>query len=249
MTETQMGPLVLNTRPETDSAELLAALDTRGYRHLSAPMLGITFPPPEKPFDISPYQALIFTSANGVRAFDQLSHDRTLPALCVGDATARMCREMGFANVLSANGDIHDLATLIRQKIDPASGPLFHPAARKTAGDLGRMLRVDGFTIDRRTVYEAIASDTLPQNVIDAFHRHHIDAVLFFSPRTAETFVKLVHSYKLEGALTGVDAICLSPAVQSRISDLTWHRTHVASQPTQEYLLSLLGSVVTACRT
>ena len=116
MTETQMGPLVLNTRPETDSAELLAALDTRGYRHLSAPMLGITFPPPEKPFDISPYQALIFTSANGVRAFDQLSHDRTLPALCVGDATARMCREMGFANVLLTNGDIHDLATLIRQK-------------------------------------------------------------------------------------------------------------------------------------
>lgn len=244
-----MGPLVLNTRPETDSAELLAALEMGGYRHLSAPMLRITFPAPKQRFDISPYQALIFTSANGVRAFDQMSDDRTLPALCVGDATARMCAEMGFATVLSANGDIHDLAALIRQKIVPASGPLFHPAARKTAGDLGEMLRADGFTIDRQTVYEAIASDELPQNVIEAFHHHHIDAVLFFSPRTAETFVKLVHSYKLEGALTGVDAICLSPAVQSRISDLTWHRTHVASQPTQEYLLSLLGSVVTACRT
>ncbi len=103
MTRVQMGPLVLNTRPETDSAALLAALDARGYRHLSAPMLDIAFPEPEQNFDISPYQALIFTSANGVRAFDRLSDDRSLPALCVGDATARMCRELGFATVLSAN--------------------------------------------------------------------------------------------------------------------------------------------------
>jgi len=44
-------------------------LEQRVFRHLSAPMLNITFPDPEEPFDIAPYQALIFTSANGVRAF------------------------------------------------------------------------------------------------------------------------------------------------------------------------------------
>ncbi len=244
-----MGPLVLNTRPETDSADLVAALDARGYRHLSAPMLHISFPARQNPLDIRHYQGLIFTSANGVRAFIGLSNERTLPAFCVGDATACMCQEAGFNSVHSANGDIHDLATLIRQKVMASDGPLFHPAARKTAGDLGAMLRDDGYEIDRQTVYEAIASDELPEDVLTAIRRHHIDAVLFFSPRTAETFVKLVQSYKLEGDLAGVNAICLSPAVQSKISDLTWHRTHVASQPTQEYLLSLLGSVVTACRT
>ncbi|MEQ9345326.1 MAG: uroporphyrinogen-III synthase [Thalassospira sp.] len=235
-----MGPLVLNTRPDTDSAELIAALDTRGYRHVSAPMLHIAFPEPEMPLDTTPYQGLIFTSANGVRAFVRLSGNRSLPALCVGDATARMCRELGFAQIYSANGDIHDLAALIRGNIDPATGPLFHPAARKTAGDLGQILREDGYQIDRQTVYEAHASTELPQDALDALIRHDVDTVLFFSPRTAETFVKLVHSYKLEGDLAGVSAICLSPAVQSRISNLTWHRTHVASQPTQEYLLSLL---------
>ncbi|MBX2832159.1 MAG: uroporphyrinogen-III synthase [Rhodospirillales bacterium] len=235
-----MGPLVLNTRPDTDSADLIAALDQRGYRHLSAPMLEITFPEPEKSLDTSPYQALIFTSANGVRAFARLSDDRSLPALCVGDATARICRELGFGHIHSANGDIHDLAALIREKIAPASGPLFHPAARKTAGDLGQMLREDGYQIDRQTVYEARACSELPQDALNALIGHDVDTVLFFSPRTAETFVKIIHRYKLQGDLAGVSAICLSPAVQSAISDLTWHRTHVASQPTQEYLLSLL---------
>ncbi|KJE34081.1 uroporphyrinogen III synthase [Thalassospira sp. HJ] len=238
-----MGPLVLNTRPDTDSADLLAALDKRGYRHLSAPLLGITFPPPDTPLDIAAYQGVVFTSANGVRAFAKLSNDRLLPAYCVGNATARTCLAFGFTDVHSANGDIHDLAALIRKMVDPARGPLFHPAARKTAGDLGQMLLADGYSVDRQTVYEANESNTLPKEVIEALRGHHVEAVLFFSPRTAETFVKLVHSYKLERDLAGTSAICLSPAVQSKISDLTWHRTRVASQPTQEYLLSELGSL------
>jgi uroporphyrinogen-III synthase len=238
-----MGPLVLNTRPDSDSADLLAELEARGYRHLSAPMLNIAFPAPDAPVKTTAYQAVIFTSANGVRAFAKLYDDRALPAYCVGDATARTCATYGFDEVYSANGDIHDLAALIRTKVDPGDGPLFHPAARKTAGDLGQMLLADGYQIDRQTVYEAQESKTVPKDVLQALRNHHIDAVLFFSPRTAETFVKLVHSYELEKDLAGTSAICLSPAVQSKISDLTWHRTRVASQPTQEYLLSELGSL------
>ncbi|MBE71262.1 MAG: uroporphyrinogen III synthase [Thalassospira sp.] len=238
-----MGPLVLNTRPDTDSADLLAALDKRGYRHLSAPMLNITFPVPTSPLDIKKYQAVIFTSANGARAFAKLTGDRSLPAYCVGDATARTCATFGFDDVCSANGDINDLAALIRKKVDPAHGPLFHPAARKTAGDLGQMLLADGYDVDRQTVYEARESNSFPEDVLEALRNHHIEAVLFFSPRTAETFVKLVRSYKLERDFSGTSAICLSPAVQSKISDLTWYRTRVASQPTQEYLLSELWSL------
>lgn len=238
-----MEHLVLNTRPDTDSADLLAELDNRGFRHLSAPMLNIVFPAPAEPLDINDYQAVIFTSANGVRSFTKLSDNRSLPAYCVGDATAQTCRDYGFDDVHSANGDIHDLAALIRKMVDPARGPLFHPAARKTAGDLGQMLIADGYQIHRQTVYEAQESRTLPEDVLKALRKHHVEAILFFSPRTAETFAKLVHSYKLERDLSGTSAICLSPAVQSKISDLTWHRTRVASQPTQEYLLSELGSL------
>lgn len=235
-----MEPLVLNTRPETDSADLEAILRNRGYRVMSAPMLHIEFPEQTASFDTTPYQALVFTSANGVRAYARLTAERRHPVLCVGDATARQAHAIGFTEIESANGDIHDLAALIRQRIDPAKGPLFHPAASKPAGDLGQILRDEGYQVDRQTVYRAKASNTLPEQVVRALADHQIDAVLFFSPRTAETFVNLVKNYKLDRELTNTGAICLSPAVQSRISDLTWQRTHVASQPTQEYLLSVL---------
>ncbi|WP_417803418.1 uroporphyrinogen-III synthase [Thalassospira lucentensis] len=235
-----MGPLVLNTRPETDSADLEAILTQRGYQVMSAPMLQIEFPDQATVFDPAPYQALIFTSANGVRAFARLSDDRARPVLCVGDATARLAAQIGFDQIKSANGDINDLADLIRDQIDPEKGPLFHPAARKTAGDLGQILADGGYKIDRQTVYTAHASTSLAEQTANAIAAHHIDAVLFFSPRTAETFVKLIKSAKLEGELCNTRAICLSPAVQLQIADLKWQRTHVASKPTQEYLLSIL---------
>ncbi|MCC9621030.1 uroporphyrinogen-III synthase [Thalassospira sp. MA62] len=239
-----MGALVLNTRPESDSADLLTALETRGFEHLSAPMLEIAFADFPRTFDANLYQGIVFTSANGVRAFARMTKDRSLPAFCVGDATAKMATVAGFASVHSANGNVQDLAALIAEKCDPIQGALFHPAARKTAGDLGIMLDEHGFQIDRQTVYEAKPVDTLTDTVIEAIRNHRVDAVLFFSPRTAESFVKVVQRYKLEGEFSTAHAICLSNAVQSPISVLTWQATHIASQPTQEYLLSMLESVM-----
>ncbi|KZB52543.1 uroporphyrinogen-III synthase [Thalassospira xiamenensis] len=235
-----MGPLILNTRPETDSQELEAALLARGYRLLSAPMLRIEFPPHADGLDLVGVQALIFTSANGVRAFAKQCDARHYPVLCVGDATARMARQAGFGDIRSADGDIEDLARLIGNQIDPAKGDLFHPAARKVAGDLGSLLQDRGFNIRRQTVYDAIPSDHLPDDVITAISAHHVDAVLFFSPRTAISFVKLIERYKLEKDLVGTSAICLSEAVKDRLGVLTWHKTEVAKHPTQEYLLSAL---------
>ncbi|OSQ50007.1 uroporphyrinogen-III synthase [Thalassospira alkalitolerans] len=237
-----MGQLILNTRPETDSQELETTLLARGYRLLSAPMLQIAFPPCPDGLDLAGVQALIFTSANGVRAFVHHSHDRNFPVLCVGDSTARMAKQVGFTEIYSANGDIHDLAHLIDVQIDPLNGALFHPAARKVAGDLATLLKDRNFDIRRQTVYDAIPVDDLPDDVINAISAHHIDAVLFFSPRTAESFVKLIKRYKLEHDLLGTRAICLSMAVQDRIGVLTWHKTMLAKRPTQEYLLSALDT-------
>lgn len=235
-----MGPLILNTRPETDSQELETTLLQRGYRLLSAPMLRIAFAKNPDRLDLSDVQGLIFTSANGVRAFTRHCDDRCFPALCVGDATARAAQQAGFTDIRSAKGDIHDLVRLIRDQIDPTNGALFHPAARKVAGDLGSLLRDGNFDIRRQTMYDAIPSDCLPDQVVSAISAHHIDAVLFFSPRTAESFVKLIERHKLQKDLVGTRAICLSAAVQDRLSVLTWLKTEVAKHPTQEYLLSTL---------
>ena len=78
---------------------------------------------------------LLFTSANGVRAFAAASPRRDLPALAVGDATAAAARAAGFADVASAGGNVADLALLVRRRLEPEAGALVHSrgAARSRA--------------------------------------------------------------------------------------------------------------------
>ncbi|MFH1806667.1 MAG: uroporphyrinogen-III synthase [Pseudomonadota bacterium] len=239
-----MPPLILNTRPVADSEGLLTALQGYGYRTLSAPMLEIVLTPRTTDIDLSGVQALVFTSANGVRAFVAASDQRDLPVLSVGDATARMARKAGFDDIQSAGGDIQDLAALITAKIDPHKGALYHPAASQPAGDLAIMLAEAGYEIRRETLYEAQPVNDFSPEVLDALTRHQIDAVLFFSPRTAQSFVKVVAHYKMDAAIRHIQAFCLSQAVKDRLSPLIWQEIHVARQPTQEHLLLTLASVI-----
>lgn len=242
-TESLPGPLVLNTRPETDSAQLNNALLAKGYRLLQAPMLKIAFRKDQLPPDISSCQGIVFTSANGVRAFAHLTDQRDKTAFCVGNATSLMAAEIGFENIQNAKGDVSDLAKLIIKTAKPGQGALFHPAARKTAGDLGAMIEPHGLTLQRQTVYDAIETTSLPDPVIHAISNHQVDVSCFFSPRTAESFVKLLKHHKLTKQMKLTTALCLSPAVAAQLAEIEWRETIIAEKPTQEFLLLALDSM------
>ena len=82
---------ILLTRPESEIARFATQLEAQGVEPIAAPLLRIepvvTLPPvPEH------VQALLFTSANGVRAYADLAAARDLPVFAVGDATAEAAR-------------------------------------------------------------------------------------------------------------------------------------------------------------
>src|SRR5262245_7483271 len=86
--------------------------------------------------DIAGMQALLFTSANGVRASARKITDRTLPALTVGDATARAARDAGFSDVRSAGGDVAALSALANTSLNPKGGTLLYLSGADVAADL-----------------------------------------------------------------------------------------------------------------
>jgi uroporphyrinogen-III synthase len=109
---------ILVTRPKEDARRLVDALEARGHRVFSEPLLSIE-PQVDPAIDLSGVQALVFTSVNCVRVFARRSAERSLPVLAVGEATAAEARELGFTAVESANGDVGDLADLIIARLDP----------------------------------------------------------------------------------------------------------------------------------
>jgi len=232
---------ILVTRPLPDGESFAAALRAAGHETFVEPMLTIeALPPAEALIDLSDIQALLFTSANGVRVFAARCADRDLPAFAVGDATARAARSLGFQHVVAAAGDVQALTVMVREKLRPTGGPLLHPAARILAGDLKGDLESAGFQVRRCALYQAVARTQFSDELLVAFQDGRIDGVSFFSPRTAERFARLAFAAGLSEALGSVRAVCLSRAVADKIAYLPWSGVVVAAQPTQEALLATL---------
>ncbi len=231
---------VLVTRPEADAAALVEELEARGHQALIQPLLTIAPVAPPPALDLEGVQALLFTSANGVRGFAELCPARGLPVLTVGDASGAAARAAGFTRVESADGDVQDLARLVVSRLDRKDGALLHAAGDSLAGDLKGALEAAGFAVRRVVLYNAQPAEALSDEARAALADGRLDAVLFLSPRTAETFVRVVERHGLTAACAGCQAICLSAAVAARLGAIPWGGLAVAERPERSALLDRL---------
>lgn len=239
---------VLVTRPLEDAVPLVEQLDARGFKAVVEPLLRIRFLDVGAP-DLSGLQALVFTSANGVRALSRLApgaKDEDLATFAVGPATAAAARAAGFKNVQVAGGDVAALARLVIGTCRPAAGAVLHVAGSARAGDLLGVLRGAGLDARRAVLYEAAATGALSDAVRRDIAAGRIAAVLIFSPRTAGLFVSLMRDAGLETRAQEMCLAALSPAVAKAAAALLWGAVEVAKAPEQEALLAALERVVSA---
>ncbi len=227
---------VLLTRPQEDAQPLAALLRERGVEALIEPLLNVEMVPGPL-LDLNGVQALLATSANGVRAFAAREARRGLPVYAVGDATARTALEIGFDSVESASGDVEALADLVRRRLDPEDGALLHVAGTALAGDLAGMVEAAGFGYRRVVLYRAGKADRLSPRAVRAIRDRDVDGVVLFSPRTAETFVALIAEARSTDACRGLTAFCLSDAVAAKAVAIGWDRIVVADRPDQTALV------------
>lgn len=237
-----MTARLLVTRPSEDAPRVVEALRRIGLGALVEPLIFIE-PVAGPGTDLAGVQAVLATSANGVRALAKVEVRRDLPLFTVGDATAECAREAGFESVESAAGDVESLVQLVRGRLDPAAGVLLHVAGSHVAGDLATRLDGAGFRYRRAVLYQARAAKKFSAAAVGALGGGTIDGAIFFSPRTAATFVTLSREARLDGASKGLTAFCLSPAVAEKIRQLPWNRVEVARSPDLE---SLMACVETA---
>ena len=187
----EQGLRALVTRPREEAESLAAALARRAIEALIEPLIEIHYQAPEA-LDLGGVQAILCTSANGVRALARASGERGVPLFAVGDATAARARAEGFDRGRERRGR--------RRGSRPPGGGSAAPARRAgcctspanvVAGDLAGALRAQGFTVERRVLYEARPAAALSPAAVDSLRAGAIDFALFFSPRTAAIFARL----------------------------------------------------------
>ena len=228
---------VLITRPESEATALAVALAGRGHATVIAPLFGLQFlrPPADFAAALASCQAVLVTSANGARALAEASEQRSKPVFAVGDTTAATAEGLGFTNVVSAAGDSRALAALVRQKLDPAKGPLVHASGVDVAGDLATALK--DFDLRRYALYEAREADVLPEAAQAALQARALDAATFFSPRAAAVFVQLVEAAGLQDSCRDVTAIAISAAAAQPLDGLPFRTVTTAAKPSRQGVL------------
>jgi uroporphyrinogen-III synthase len=226
---------VLVTRPEPGAQDTARRLLALGRRPVLAPVLTIAprpFAVPGRP------QAVLVTSGNALPALPAALHG--VPLLAVGDATAARARAAGFGVVHSAGRDAAALAALAARLCRPSGGPLLLASGEGQGGALATLLRAQGFRVQRRIAYAAVAVPCLPEEASTSLDSGGVSAALFFSAETARVFVTLLRRALPDETVCNVAALALSAVTAHALAPLPWRAIRVASHPSQDELLSLL---------
>jgi len=117
---------LLVTRPEPEGKRTAALLRGLGHEVLLMPLLRIE-PIRHAELGAGPWAAVLFTSANAVRAVAahrRFSELAGLPAYAVGRRTQAAAAAAGFASIMSADGDVNALVALIASQPPVTELPL-----------------------------------------------------------------------------------------------------------------------------
>jgi len=223
---------ILVTRPRDDGEAIAARLKAAGHVPLLAPLLEPRwFDGP--PLDLAGIDAILATSANGVRALVRRTARRDIAIFAVGPQTAGEARAAGFTPVENADGDARALAAAVPRWL--AQGTLLHVCGEQNEGALAETLVAAGYAVRREILY-VVEARPLPDDAAQALQDGMVDAALFFSPRSARIFMEQAAAMPLRA----VSAVCISPATAAALPQAAFREIRIAPKPNQDALLALL---------
>ena len=237
---------ILLTRPKDDIPALKNKLIEQGFTVSACPMLDINILPVEEVDSqtsqiLDAAQAYLFTSANGVRAASHhgLTQNPERPVFAVGPATANACKAAGFQAISEAGGDVRSLVEMIKGTNTPhISDALVYISGRDQTGNLVEQLCDAGYDAASVVLYSADTIPAFPDNIATQLISGEIDAVMFYSSRTATHFVALT---TLAGIKLSMTAYCLSETVAKILRQAGVTNIKVAATTTEESMLALLA--------
>lgn len=233
---------LLITRPQEESERFARLVKLKDYEPVIEPLLSSAYLE-DLILIPSKVQAIIVTSKNTLRSIEashQTSLFHNVPFICVGEKTAESARELGLETIDATLEDVDQLIGWIQENVVPEIGPLMYLHGDVVAKDLKTILEAHKYTVYHQKTYNMNESQIFSQRTVDLLQRQVFHGIVFFSPRTAYTFVNIVKKFGLEVHLAVVNALCLSQSIADEIKGLSWKTIQVAHSPKEDALLELL---------
>jgi uroporphyrinogen-III synthase len=234
---------VLVTRPEPDNARTAAKLLARGCEVMLAPLLRVEVIAADRVDIRGAWDVLALTSVNAVRALaghPRLASLLATPLYAVGGRTADAAFALGFDNVISADGDAHDLVRVMKTHFR-AGARVLYLAGEDRSADLAGELAASRIAVETKVVYRAVKVSKFPADVRDALAAGRLDGVLHFSRRTAAAYVACAAAAGIANQALAAAHYCLSRQVAEPLTAAGAGTLSVAKEPTEDALIDLVN--------
>ena len=244
---------VLMTRPEGAMDAFLADFKTlagarfENYRFISLPLLAIEYLAPERMPEAARYDALVFSSANGVEGFIRAAHNweafKNLPVFAVGPQTRAALLAHGFEDVRDGGGAAESLIGGLKsfagqQAIRPK---ILYVRGVHLMKELGGLLEEVAEWAEY-IVYDSKLRTSFLDKEIEELRVHCIDYAMFFSKRTAAHFVDLARKNENFLDFSTTKLLCISSSVLECVRPDFGGNAYSAERPDRRGMQELLLS-------
>ncbi|MDA7481578.1 uroporphyrinogen-III synthase [Candidatus Pelagibacter ubique] len=227
---------ILFTRPLEDCHEMILKFQSLGHEISHLPLINIEGLKYEAP-NYSEFKAIIFTSANAVKFLDIKNIDKKLKCFCVGSATEKKARSVGFQNVFAAEGNVSNLKELILQNFKPSEGKLIYISGEIISSDLDKELISNGYTIERLINYRANPIEKYDESFIEKLKLKMPEITYIYSQNSAINFLKVIKNYQLETLWMNTNLMCIGEKTSSILNEIKWKKIFLFNHGEEEFLL------------
>ena len=227
---------ILLTRPLEDCHEIILKFQSLGHEISHLPLINIERLK-YKSLNYSEFKGIIFTSKNSINFFDIKSIDKKLKCFCVGSATEKKARSIGFQNVYAAEGNVNNLKELILQNFNSSEGKILYVSGEVISSNLDKELILNGYVIERVINYRASQIEKYDEDFIEKLKLNMPEITYIYSQNSAINFLSIIKNYQLETLWMNTNLMCIGEKTSSILNEIKWKKIFLFNPGEEEFLL------------
>ena len=227
---------ILLTRPLEDCSEMIIKFQSLGHQVSHLPLLSVEKMIHDE-IDFTDYDGIVFTSANAVKFLNLNEINKTIKCFCVGEATEKKARSLGFQNTIAAGGNVSNLKELVLQNHNSSNGKLLYVSGEKVSANLDQELLNEGYKIKRIINYRVDHNKNFSEQFVKELKKNMPNMVYIYSQNSAHSFLNFIKFHQFEGLCKDTNLMCIGEKTSSILNEIKWRKIFLFNPGEEEFLL------------
>ena len=227
---------ILLTRPLEDCSEMIVKFQSLDHKVSHIPLINVEKVHHEE-INFLDYGGVIFTSSNAAKNLNVKNLNKKLICFCVGSATEKKARSLGFQNTIAAEGNVSNLKELILQNYELKETPLLYVSGEIISTDLDQQLLKEGYAVKRIINYKVNHTKKFDENFVNELKQNMPDIVYVYSQNSASSFLNFIKIYQTENLWMNTNLMCIGEKTSSILNEIKWKKIFLFNPGEEEFLL------------